>query len=60
MFGAEAARLILNKEFGKMVAMKNNEITSVPLEEIAVKLKTIDPECDIIRDAKVLGIGFGD
>ena len=60
MFGAEAARLILNKEFGKMVAMKNNEITSVPLEEIAGKLKTIDPECAIIRDAKVLGIGFGD
>ena len=60
MFGAEAARLILNEEFGKMVAMKNNEITSVPLEEIAGKLKTIDPECAIIRDAKVLGIGFGD
>lgn len=60
MFGAEAARLILNKKFGKMVAMKNNEITSVPLEEIAGKLKTIDPECAIIRDAKVLGIGFGD
>ena len=29
-------------------------------EEIADKLKTIDPECAIIRDAKVLGIGFGD
>lgn len=60
MFGAEAARLILNKDYGRMVAMVNNEITSVPLEDIAGKLKTIDPECTTIRDAKILGIGFGD
>ncbi len=60
MFGAEAARLILNKKFGYMVAMRNNEITEVALEEIAGKLKTIDPECTTIRDAKILGIGFGD
>ncbi len=60
MFGAEGARLILDKDFGKMVAMKNNEITSVPLSDIAGKLKTIDPNCTTIRDAKILGISFGD
>ncbi len=60
MFGAEAARLIINKEYGKMVAMKNNEITSVLLSEVAGKLKSIDPECAIIKEAKLLGIGFGD
>lgn len=59
MFGAEAARLILNEQFGFMVAMRNNEITDVPLDEVAGKLKTVDPECTTVRDAKLLGIGFG-
>ena len=58
--GAAAARLILNKKFGYMVATRNNEITEVPLEEVAGKLKTVNPECTIIKDAKLLGIGFGD
>ncbi len=60
MFGAQAARLIMDKKFGYMVAMVNNEITEVPLKDIAGKLKTVDPDCTTIRDAKLLGIGFGD
>ena len=60
MFGAEAATLILKKQFGYMVVIKNNEITEVPLEEIANKLKTVDPECTMVKNAKALGICFGD
>lgn len=60
MFGAEAARLILKEDYGYMVAMRNNEITEVPLSEVAGKLKVVDPECTTVIDAKILGIGFGD
>lgn len=60
MFGAAAADLILNKKYGYMIAMKNNEVTTIPLEEIAGKLKTVDPECSTVRNAKILGISFGD
>lgn len=58
--GAEAAYLIKNKEYGKMVAVINNEIVKVPLEEVAGKLKTVDPESSIIKEAKMIGISFGD
>ena len=43
-----------------MVAVKNNEITSVPLSEVAGKLKTVDPDGSIIKQAKMIGISFGD
>lgn len=58
--GAEAALLIKNKEYGYMVSVENNDITKVPLEEVAGKLKTVDPSCSMIRDAKMVGICFGD
>jgi 6-phosphofructokinase 1 len=58
--GAEAGQLILNKEFGYMVAYKNREIVKVPLEEIAGKLKYVSPDASIIKEAKMLGVCFGD
>ena len=58
--GAEAGQLILNKEFGNMVAYKNREIVKVPLSEIAGKLKYVSPEASIIKEAKMLGVCFGD
>ena len=58
--GAEAGRLILKKEYGFMVGYKNREMVKVPLSEVAGKLKTIDPKAGIIKQAKMLGICFGD
>ena len=58
--GAAAANLIKDKKYGYMVCIKNNEISKVPLQEVAGKLKTVDPDCSIIREAKMVGICFGD
>jgi 6-phosphofructokinase 1 len=58
--GSEAAKLILNKDYGYMVALVNGKIKKVPLEEVAGKLKTVDPDCQEIADAKRMGISFGD
>ena len=58
--GAEAGKLILKREFGYMVGYKNREMVKVPLAEVAGKLKTLDPKSDIIKEAKLLGICFGD
>ena len=41
-FGAFAAELIKNKNFGNMVGMKNDEVVAVPLSEVAGKLKNIN------------------
>lgn len=59
-FGAAAAKLILKKDYGYMVGIRNGEIVKVPLEEVAGKLKTVDPKSSIIKEAKLLGINFGD
>lgn len=58
--GAFAAKLISEREYGNMVVVKNNTITKIRLEEIAGKLKTVDPESTMIREAKLVGISFGD
>ena len=57
--GAAAAHLILEEKYGYMVGFKNDEIVPVPLEEVAGKLKMVDPESSIIKEAKGLGISFG-
>ena len=58
--GAAAGKLILKKQFGYMIALKDGEITKVPLSEVAGKLKTVDPNAQIIKQAKLVGISFGD
>ena len=58
--GAAAADLILHQEFGYMAGIKNGEIRKVPLEEVAGKLKMVDPESSIVKEAKLTGISFGD
>ena len=58
--GAVAADLILKEDYGYMVAMKNGQITKVPLQDVAGKLKYVDPAAEIIKEAKLTGISFGD
>ena len=58
--GAEAGNLILKGEFGFMVGYKNREMVKVPLSEVAGKLKTVDPKARIIKEAKLIGVSFGD
>ena len=43
-----------------MMAIHRGEITKVPLAEVAGKLKTVDPEAGIIKEARMTGISFGD
>ena len=57
--GAAAAELIMKDKYGYMVGFKGDDIVPVPLEEVAGKLKMVDPDSDIIRETKSLGISFG-
>ena len=59
-FGAHAAELIKNEDYGRLVVLKNNAVTSIPLSESAGKLKYVSPDDDIVKEAKTLGICFGD
>ena len=58
--GAKAAEMILNGQYGYMVGMRKGETVMVPLEDVAGKLKYVDPECSLIKEARMVGISFGD
>ncbi len=58
--GVEAAKACMEGAFGVMIAQVAGKMCRVPLEEVAGKLKYVDPESDLVREAKALGISFGD
>lgn len=58
--GAAAAQMILDEEYGYMASVVNGEISKTKLSEVAGTLKMVDPESNIIKETKLLGISFGD
>ena len=62
--GSAAAQAIMDGKFGCMIAMINNKTKCVPLGEVAGKLKTVDPDSQMIQEANgsvsVLEIKFPD
>ena len=59
-FGAAAAELIINKQYGRMVAMQGGEIVSISLEEAASQTKFLPVDHPMIQMAREIGICFGD
>lgn len=59
-YGTATADMIAERDFGKMVALKNNEIVSVPLEDVAGKLKLVEPDNPLVLQSKNMGTSFGE
>jgi len=59
-FGAYAAQLIKEEKYGRLVVLKDNDVTDIALAESAGKLKYVSPEDSIVLNARALGISFGD
>lgn len=59
-YGAFATQCIAEGCFGTMVAMKNNELTTVPLEEISDKLSLVTKDNPLVHKARKMGVSFGD
>jgi ATP-dependent phosphofructokinase / diphosphate-dependent phosphofructokinase len=58
-YGTAAADMIAENNFGKMVALKNNQIVSVPLAEVSGKLKLVDPNNPMVLQTMSMGTNFG-
>ena len=56
--GGHAAELIANGQFGQMVCMKGDRVDSIPLSEVAGKLKLVTPDHDLIVQGERMGITF--
>jgi phosphofructokinase-like protein len=59
-FGAFAISLAAQKKFGKMVALKGNEIIAVDIAEAISKQKLVKPDNQAVLAAKAVSISFGD
>ena len=57
--GGHATELIANGQFGRMVALKGNDISSISLDEVAGKLKLVTEDEDLVIQGRRMGICFG-
>lgn len=60
MFGAHAVELIARGGYGRMVAWQGSQISDIPILDAVGKLKTVDPDGNLARTARALGISFGE
>jgi 6-phosphofructokinase 1 len=59
-FGAAAIRCIQEGEFNKLVALRNNNLTTIPISEVAGKMKSVPLDSDTLQTARDIGICMGD
>lgn len=59
-FGTAAANLIVNKNYGRMVAIQDNKIVDIPLDDAASKTKFLPIDHPMIEVARDIGICMGD
>ena len=57
--GGHATELIADGHFGRMIALKGDEISSLPLNEVAGKLKLVTEDHDLVVQGRRMGICFG-
>ncbi|MBN1867638.1 6-phosphofructokinase [Candidatus Sumerlaeota bacterium] len=59
-FGHHAVHLLVEREFGRMVALKGAHVKSVPLEKATRKTKPVPPDHPLIQAARSLDTCLGD
>jgi phosphofructokinase-like protein len=59
-FGKAAGDLAAKQQFGRMVAVRADEIISVPIADAVSRPKYVDPQGQMVQTARSLGISFGD
>jgi 6-phosphofructokinase 1 len=58
-FGVAAADQAAKAEFGKMVALQKGRMTTVPIEDVAGKLRLVRPDDSLVRVAQSIGVCLG-
>ncbi|MEM1137861.1 MAG: ATP-dependent 6-phosphofructokinase [Bacteroidota bacterium] len=59
-YGVKAFEMVLNGDFGQMVAFKNNQIKQVSLKEATFSYNYVQTDSYLIKTARGVGISFGD
>ena len=59
-FGCYAAALVARGDWGNMVALQKNTLTSVPLQHVAHQTRLVDPHSMAVAAALGVGVSLGD
>lgn len=59
-FGVRAMELVIEGQFGQMVAYRHPDVVAVPLAEAVHAQNLVDPNGHLVNTARGLGISFGD
>ena len=58
-FGEAAARCVAERAFGVMVALQSGRMATIPLGEVAHKVRTVPEDHEMVRAALAVGTSFG-
>lgn len=58
-FAVKAMDLVVEKKFGHMVVLKGNKLTSVPVEKVMNKQRTVPKDCFLVRAGLDVGVSYG-
>jgi 6-phosphofructokinase 1 len=59
-FGFHAFELLMDGRFGRLVVQRGGQIDSVPIAEVAGKVRTVPPDYSVLRAAREIGTSFGE
>ena len=59
-FGVRAFEMVLEGQFGQMVAIRGEDVMSVPLKDATEKYNFVNTDSNLVRTARGIGISFGD
>jgi ATP-dependent phosphofructokinase / diphosphate-dependent phosphofructokinase len=58
-FGVKAVDLVAEGKFGHVAALENGKLVAKPIEKAVKKLKLVDPNGELARTARSVGIELG-
>ncbi|MCB0719144.1 MAG: ATP-dependent 6-phosphofructokinase [Bacteroidetes bacterium] len=59
LYGSYAAAMVAERQYGRMVALQNNRVTSVALSEVANRTRTVPQDSPMIASAIAVGTSLG-
>ena len=59
-YGAFTAETIAKENYGVMVALKKNTLTTIPLNKVENKLNLVSADNPLVRKCRNMGVSFGD
>jgi 6-phosphofructokinase 1 len=59
-FGVMAVKLAEQGQFGRMVSYQSYRVDSVSIEEAVHQLRLVEPDGELVRAARAIGICFGE